>query len=311
MSILSKRKAVVVLLIFSIILSMLPCKDLAAKKKKKMKFNKTKITMKVGEDKYLKLKNYTIQKPVRWSTSNKKVVYFDSKSEQDYCRLTAKKAGTARITAKIGKVKLRCKVTVKKSRNTARNGNKSSVSIPSSTPAMDLIVTPAPLSEPSVKDNWNTLLYYILTQGHTADDGSKKINMKIENFDYLINYYAAEQLYRFSCIQEVNGSTPTIEILRMEIRDNNLTKARLTYELVFKSSVLYGGYTVATASIPATNKDTLLPWIVFKDNIGGAQITDMANKSFKAGYLGWDILLMGTVGNNLTMEKLGFLPSPN
>lgn len=47
-----------------------------------------------------------------------------------------------------------------------------------------------------------------------------------------------------------------------------------------------------------------------KGNIGEAQIIDTANKSFKAGYLGWDILLTGTVGT-ITMEKLGFLPSPN
>lgn len=314
MSILNKRKAVVVLLIFSVILSMLPCKDLAAKKKKKMKFNKTKITMKVGEDKYLKIKNNTKPKSVKWSISNKKVVYFDSKSEQD-CWLVAKKAGTARITAKIGKVKLTCKVTVKKSRNTNRNGNSTVDSIPSPAPVTNPTVTPAvptpaPSSEPNIKDNWNTLKNYILTQGYTANDGSRGINKKIENFDYLINYYAAEQLYKFSCVQEVNGSTSAIGILQMQINENNLANASLTYDLVFKSNTLYGGCT-ATASVPATNENTQFSWTIIKGNIGAAQISNLANKSFAVAYTGWDILLMGTVGNNLTMEKLGFLPSPN
>ncbi len=311
MNIFNKRKTVAVLLLVSLILSMLPCKDLAAKKKKKMKFNKTKITMKVGEDKYLKIKNNTKPKSVKWSTSNKKVVYFDSKSEQD-CWLVAKKAGTARITAKIGKVKLTCKVTVKKSRNTNRNGNNTFDSIPSPAPVTNPTVTPAvptpaPSSEPSVKDNWNALKNYILTQGYTANDGSKGVNVEIEDFNYVINYYSAEQMFKFSCVQDVNGSTSAIGILQMQISENNLINASLTYDLVFKTSSIYGGCT-AVASVPATNEDTQLAWTVVKGNIGAAQISNLANKSFAVAYTGWDILLMDTIGNNFTMEKLGFLP---
>lgn len=316
MCIMNKRKTVAVLLIISVILSMLPCKDLAAKKKKKMKFSKTKITMKVGEDRYLKIKNNTKPKSVKWSTSNKKVVYFDSKSEQD-CWLVAQKAGTARITAKIGKVKLTCKVTVKKNRSTNGEGNKISTSIPtstnpptSSTPVTNPVVTPLPSSEPSIKDNWNTLKNYILTQGYTANDGSKGVNVELNDFNYVINYYSAEQTFRFSCVQDVSGSTSAMGMFQMKISENTLTEASLTYDLVFTSSVIYGGCT-ATASVPATNEDTQFTWTVVKGNIGAAQITDLANKSFAIAYTGWNILLMGTVGNNLTMEKLGFLPSPN
>lgn len=314
MRILDKRKTVAVLLLISLILSMLPCKDLAAKKKKKMKFSKTKITMKVGEDKYLKIKNNTKPKPVKWSTSNKKVVYFDSKSEQD-CWLVARKAGTARITAKIGKVKLTCKVTVKKSRNTNRNGNNTFDSIPSPTPATNpsvtpAVPTPAPSSESNIKDNWNTLKNYILTQGYTANDGSRGINVELNNYNYVINYYSAEQTFKFSCVQDVSGSTSATGMFQMKISENNLTYASLTYDLVFTSSVIYGGCT-ATASVPATNKNTQFAWTVVKGNIGAAQISDLANKSFKLAYIGWDILLMDTIGNNFTMEKLGFLPSPN
>ena len=307
MSILNKRKTVAVLLLISLIFSMLPCKDLAAKKKKKLKFNKTKISMKVGEDKLLKIKNNTKPKSVKWSTSNKKVVYFDSNSEQD-CWLVARKAGTARITAKIGKVKLKCKVTVKKSRNT--NGNNTSNSIPSPTPSTNPSVTPAPSSESNIKDNWNTLKNYILTQGYTANDGSRGINVELNNYNYVINYYSAEQTFKFSCDQDVSGSTSAPGMFQMKISENNLTYASLTYNIVYKYSVIYGVCT-AIASIPVTNKNTQFAWTVVKGNMGAAQISNLANMSFAVAYTGWDILLMNTVGNNFTMEKLGFLPSPN
>jgi Bacterial Ig-like domain (group 2). len=312
MRILNKRKTVAVLLLISLILSMLPCKDLAAKKKTKMKFSKTRITMKVREDKYLKIKNNTMKKSVRWSTSNKKVVSFDSKSKHD-CWLVAKKAGTARITAKIGKVKLTCKVTVKKSRNT--NGNNTSDSIPSPTPSTNpsvtpAVPTPAPSSEPSIKDNWNTLKNYILTQGYTANDGSRGIDKELNNFNYVINYYSAEQIFKFSCFQDVSGSTSATGMFQMKISENNLTDASLTYDIVFTSSVIYGGCT-ATASVPVTNENTQFAWTVIKGNIGAAQISNLANKSFAVAYTGWNILLMDTIGNNFTMEKLGFLPNPN
>lgn len=311
MRILYKRKTVAVLLLISLILSMLPCKDLEAKKKTKMKFSKTRITMKVREDKYLKIKNNTMKKSVRWSTSNKKVVSFDSKSKHD-CWLVAKKAGTARITAKIGKVKLTCKVTVKKSRNT--NGNKTSDSIPSPTPSTTpsvtpAVPTPAPSFEQNIKDNWNTLKNYILTQGYTANDGSRGINMKLSNCNYVINYYSAEQTFKFNCVQNVSGSSATV-MFQMKISENNLTDASLTYDIVVISSVIYGGCT-ATASVPATNENTQFAWTVIKGTIGAAEISSLADKSFAAAYTGWDILLMDTIGNNFTMEKLGFLPSPN
>jgi hypothetical protein len=99
-------------------------------------------------------------------------------------------------------------------------------------------------------------------------------------------------------------------MFQMKISENNLTDASLTYDIVFTSSVIYGGCT-ATASVPVTNENTQFAWTVIKGNIGAAQISNLANKSFAVAYTGWNILLMDTIGNNFTMEKLGFLPNPN
>lgn len=149
-----------------------------------------------------------------------------------------------------------------------------------------------------------------MTQGYTANDGSRGINVELNNYNYVINYYSAEQTFKFSCDQDVSGSTSAPGMFQMKISENNLTYASLTYNIVYKYSVIYGGCT-AIASIPVTNKNTQFAWTVVKGNMGAAQISNLANMSFAVAYTGWDILLMNTVGNNFTMEKLGFLPSPN
>ena len=74
---------------------------------KKVKLNKTKATVYVGKSVQLKVNNN--KKKVKWSTSNKKVAIVSKKG-----KVTGKKAGKATITAKIGKKKYKCKITVKK-----------------------------------------------------------------------------------------------------------------------------------------------------------------------------------------------------
>lgn len=71
--------------------------------------DKTK-TLTVGQSFNLTLKNTTSS--VKWSTSNKNVAAIKKVSKYKY-KVTAKKAGTATITATVGKKKYSCKVTVK------------------------------------------------------------------------------------------------------------------------------------------------------------------------------------------------------
>ena len=76
------------------------------------KINKKKATLKVGQT--LQLKVTGTKGKVKWTSSKKSVATVSSKG-----RVKAKKKGSATITAKIGKKKYTCKVTVKK----ASNGN--------------------------------------------------------------------------------------------------------------------------------------------------------------------------------------------
>lgn len=68
--------------------------------------NKTKVTIKQGETYTLKVKDTS--RKITWTSSNKKVATVNSKG-----KVSAKKKGTATITAKVGSKKIKCKVTVK------------------------------------------------------------------------------------------------------------------------------------------------------------------------------------------------------
>ena len=72
----------------------------------KVKLNKTKLTLYRKKTATLKVKG--TKKKVKWSSSNKKVATVSKKG-----KVTAKKKGTATITARVGKKKYRCNVTVK------------------------------------------------------------------------------------------------------------------------------------------------------------------------------------------------------
>ena len=72
----------------------------------KASLNKTKLEMVVGKKKQLRVKN--VAKKIEWSSSKKKVVQVS-----DTGLLTAKKEGTAIVSAAFGKKKLTCEVTVK------------------------------------------------------------------------------------------------------------------------------------------------------------------------------------------------------
>lgn len=79
--------------------------------KSKIKISNSKITLTVGQSKPLKVKG-TKKKP-KWSSSKKSVATVSKKG-----KVVAKKTGSATITAKIGKKKYKCKVTVKNKKKT-------------------------------------------------------------------------------------------------------------------------------------------------------------------------------------------------
>lgn len=93
--------------------------------KTKVKLSKKKLTLTVGQKKKLKVKG--TKKKVKWSSTKKKVATVSKKGV-----INAKKKGTAKIVAKIGKKKYVCKVTVKAKKAVIRNTPKA-VSTPKAT----------------------------------------------------------------------------------------------------------------------------------------------------------------------------------
>ena len=101
-----KRKSIAILLCLSMILTLFVSSEQSMAKKVKPKLNKKKVTLYVGKSVRLKVKG--TKKKVKWKSSSKKVATVSSKG-----KVKARKAGKTRITAKFGKKKLVCRVTVK------------------------------------------------------------------------------------------------------------------------------------------------------------------------------------------------------
>ena len=75
------------------------------------KLSTNSLSLKVGQSKKLTVNGAS--GTVKWSSSNKKIVAV-AKTTNKAAKVTAKKAGTAQVKAKVGKKVLKCKVTVKK-----------------------------------------------------------------------------------------------------------------------------------------------------------------------------------------------------
>lgn len=99
------KRFAAIIMSFVIALTIMPAAGTHAAKK--IRLNKSKLTLEVGQKTKLTLKNLKKGTKVKWSSSKKKVASVTKKG-----KVTAKKAGKAKITAKEGNKKYTCKVTV-------------------------------------------------------------------------------------------------------------------------------------------------------------------------------------------------------
>lgn len=99
-----KRRTLLLLTIL-FTLSLVAFSPVKAEAAGKVKLNKTKVLLEIGESYQLKVKNTSSK--VKWSSSNKKVVKVSSKGV-----LTPKSVGSVKVTAKVNGKKYTCKVTV-------------------------------------------------------------------------------------------------------------------------------------------------------------------------------------------------------
>lgn len=110
--------------------------------KKKVKLSNSDISLYVGDSYTLKLKN--AKGKVKWSSSKKRIATVSSKG-----KVKAKKKGTCKITAKVGKKKYTCKVTVRKERVKVIKVMVTPTPIPKITPGTPMTAAPTPKTTPT------------------------------------------------------------------------------------------------------------------------------------------------------------------
>ena len=108
------RLLLIIELIFTLLLFWLSQDAFATKSAKKVKLNKTKVTLYVGKTVKLKatVKPKGANKKVKWKSSKKKVATVNSKGKVK--AISAGKTTITCISAKNKKVKAKCRITVRK-----------------------------------------------------------------------------------------------------------------------------------------------------------------------------------------------------
>ncbi len=149
-------------LISTLILGMMPCVNVGAVS---VKLNKKSLSLTVGKSKTLKLKNLKKGQKVKWSSSSKKIASVNKKG-----KVTAKKAGKAKITAKAGKAKYVCKVTVKAKKSTKKNALNTPIPTAGNAPTSNVpatqepVITPTPATNTEEPPKDDKILIYDLAQ---------------------------------------------------------------------------------------------------------------------------------------------------
>ena len=118
--------------------------------KAKVKLNKKKLVLTVGKKAKLKVKG--TKKKVKWSSSKKKIATVTKKGV-----VKAKKKGTAKIVAKIGKKKYTCKVVVKAKKKAKVTSKPKAVAKVTAKPKAVAKVTAKPKATAKVTANPGTL----------------------------------------------------------------------------------------------------------------------------------------------------------
>lgn len=134
------KKAMAILVAFALLLGVKYVPG-SVKAAKKIKLNKSKLTIQVKKSKKLKILN---TKKVKWSIkSGKKVIKIKkNKKNKKVITITGKKAGKAKVMAKVGKKKYYCTITVVKA------GSKKASATPAASPKTT--VEPEPETSPGV-----------------------------------------------------------------------------------------------------------------------------------------------------------------
>ncbi len=239
------------------------------------KINKKKATLKVGGTCQLKMKN-TRQKP-RWTSSNRKVATVSAKG-----KVSAKKAGTARVSATVNGDKFTCKVTVK-------------------------AVKPKS-SGTAAKAAREKLKKYIAAHGVTNSDGNKFI--KVAHWvrghynQFAIIYDRGKKEFTFVVSNEGDGNEAALQMI---LPDRDTTYSAVKCAVVFsfgEGFVAEGTVNIKTYTKGANISFRITDPTYYPPETYNAA-ANLASTIFKLGMAGWELLLLEKkVG--VTMNDLGF-----
>lgn len=236
-----------------------------------LKLNKTKITLYKGKSYTLKIGG-TKLKP-SWKSSAPSVAAVTSAG-----KVTAKKNGTAAITATLGGRKLTCNVTVKK--QTAANATAS---------------------------YYTKLKNYLIKKGNVDSSGNPFVaygaNMDGDDCVWGILYEKAKDRYHFFTDMNIE-SEDSISILDMYLNVQKSGNVNVEYGLYYQEEYVILETSAAFAAKSYTGKKD----INFKvDQLYGGSAADaktLSNQSLQMGFLGWNQILKENL--NFTMKNLGF-----
>lgn len=275
-----RKKLTILLLIVALICPMVLSAG-SVQAASKVRLNKTKITLVVGQKKKLKVKG--TKKKVKWSSSKKSVVSVSKKGV-----IKAKKKGKAVITARVGKKKLKCKVTVKKKKS-ALSTTLATTRFPTS------ITTTAGITSSITKSPTTT---QPTTQPTTASTSSGDVNNNTDSIVYMTTDISSDGLmaaYKALGV-ELTGNNIAVKLSTGEPPASNYLDPNLIKDLVqhvdgtiVECNTAYGGSRSETAMHYQVAKDhgfTDIADVVIMDEDGSMTIPVNGGNRLSENYVG-------------------------
>ena len=308
----TNKKIVCKLLVVLLILNLVP--STSAMAASKIKLNKSKITIKVGQSKKIKIvgANKT-NKKTKWKTSNKKIVKM-SAVKNDSVKITAVRKGKAQITAQIGNKKYSCKITVKKAEEKKQNGSDATMDKPTSVPTVVPTVEPTsvptvvPTVEPTVApvtSGFDDLKKYIKQNGVMNKNNQKIINKTIPSDDGSTFTYAIvndETNDSLNFIMVGNNGSSWQESTTMKLKKNDNEGVADVVHLFGKTDGFEGTATIlkSTFNKYSTPEITLIMEPIYSSE---TKAKELCVSTIRLAFSGWQLLLLD---HGFQLADLGF-----
>lgn len=231
-----------------------------------LKLNSSRITLNPGKSYTLKV-NGTKLTPV-WKSSNSKIVTVNKKG-----RITAKKAGTAKITATLGGKKFVCTVTVKK----------------------------ASASSNKTVQNYTKVKNYLNKNGRYSEDGSRYIEMAIDaDTTAVLSYDPKENKLDIGLTLRVEEEN-IVSTVDVVVNCAKPDTAKI-YSGIFSGGVEL--YTTANMKLSTYTGKKNITFYNASGSKANTEIQEAANATLQAAMAGTEYILRSKL--NMSLKTLGF-----